>query len=301
MKVALYNWNCVLNDVIDRMRGKHILMKDYKDADVVVLWNEIEHAGWKERVVNSQKMGKKVVLYQLGVWGADRVRPPFNEPILSDIVAVWGQGDRERLISYGVPKEKIHITGSPLLEHLKPKESHEGKNVVFCLEHWDSDGDVIENNIVAAELRKLKGVKVITKGLEGENDGNIFDNFIGTNRFASNHMAVVADVLSTADVVVAISESTFALLAEVMDIPVIIPDVWIPKPRQGDDTYLKFEKNYSNAVTKVKLEDLNKEIYRQLKHPEILREERKQAGIDNAGVGIEDPVGQLIKVIENAK
>lgn len=298
MKIALYNWNSVLDEVIVKMQDKHTLLKSYEDADVVVLWNEIKEADWQKRVTESQEMGKKVILYQHGVWGTDRTREPFNEPILSDIVTVWGEGDKKRLIQDGIPEEKIVITGCPLFQRLKPRIPHDGKNVVFALEHWDW-GDVIENNIVARKLRDLKGAKIITKGLKRENKTDSFENPVSSYRLDYGHLDIVAEVLSTADLVVAISESTFAFLAEYLDIPVIIADVWTPKPRAGDETYLKFQGLYSNAITKVKLEDLNKEIMYQLKHPEILREERKQAVLENGGSNIKDPVQNIIDVIEN--
>ena len=155
----------------------------------------------------------------------------------------------------------------------------------------------MENNIVASELRKLKGVKVITKGLDKENNTQIFDNPIISNRMTADHLDTVAEVLSTADLVVGISESTFAFLAETLDIPVVIPDVWVPKPRAGDERYKDFVANESNAITKCKLEDLNKTIMYQLKHPEILREERRIASTENGGVGIKDPVQNLIDII----
>ncbi len=296
LKLALYNWNSCLDEVVEKLKKKHTLLEDYKDADRVVLWNECRLNGWKERVIESQNKGKKVIFYQSGVWGVDWIRPPFNEGMISDVVCVWGEGDKKRMISGGVPAEKIVITGSPIVERLRPRVKHEGKNVVFALEHWDA-GDVVENNIVAAELRKLKDVKIITKGLIQENITEVFDNPVFSSRMHSDHMNIVADILTTADLVVAISESTFAFLAETLDIPVIIADIWLPKPRAGDRRYLDYKGNFSNAVTKVKLEDLNKTIMHQLKYPEILQEERKQASIMNGGIDIKDPVQNLIDVI----
>ena len=297
-KLALYGWNGCLDEVVERMKKDHILLKDDKDnPDVVVLWCEIEEKGWREKVVETQKRGKKVILYQQGIWGMDNIKPPFNEKLISDVICVWGEGDKKRYIKYGVLEEKIRVTGCPIIPRLIPRIKHEGRNVVFALEHWDW-GDVVENNIVAAELRKLKGVKVITKGLHKENDTDIFDNPVISDRFSSNHLETVAEVLSIADIVVAISESTFAFLAEYLDIPVIIADIWMPKPRANDDRYIQFKGEFSNAVTKVKLEDLNKTIMYQLKHPEILREERQQAVIINGGTNLDNPVNNLCKIIE---
>jgi hypothetical protein len=298
-KIACYNWNCVLDEVIERLKKNHVLLSGYEGADKLVVWCEIKEKGWLERIEETQKRGKQVILYQMGVWAHDRVRPPWNEKLVSDVICVWGEGDKKKLIEYGTPEEKIIVTGCPIIPRLKPRVAHEGKNVVFALEHWDVGEDVVENNIVAAELRKLKGVKVITKGVTKENHTEIFENPVESDRFGGNHLDIVADVLSTADLVVAISESTLAFLAECLDIPVIIADIWTPKPRGKDERYLQFKGNFSNAVTKVKLEDLNKEILWQLKNPQIKREERKESAKENGGVDIKDPIGEFVKVVES--
>lgn len=299
MKIACYNWNGVLDEVVERLRKNHTLLADYEDADVMVVWAEMEEKGWRERILKKQAEGKKVILYQQGIYGMDNIRPPFNEKIISDIVCVWGEGDKQRYIENGVPEEKIKVIGCPVFQRLKPRVPHEGKNVVFALEHWDW-GDVVENNIVSAELRNLRGVNVITKGLHKENNTEMFDNPVVSDRFSSNHLDVVAEVLSTADLVVGLTESTFQLFAEYLDIPVVIPDIWKPKPRGGDDRYLQFKHYCSDAVTKVTLENLNKEILWQLKHPETKRNERLKAVKNQGGVDIKDPVSNLCQIIEKS-
>ena len=299
MKIKIFHWNCDFDDVEKELKKRgHEIVEEWQDADVVCLWNEIKHSGWLDIVQGAQKMGKKVILYQQGIWGIDRVQPPFNEKLHSDAICVWGEGDKERLSSYGVDPNKIFVTGTPITKHLINKIPHNGKNVVFALEHWDTE-EIPENLIVASELRKLKGVNVITKALKREHDITLYDNVVATHRFDPDHLEIVADLLAKTDLVVAISESTFALLAECMDIPVIIADMWIPKERGGEKTYMDYRHPFSDAITKVQLEDLNKEIYHQLKHPEIKMDERKKQSIRNGGTNIVDPVNEIIKVIES--
>lgn len=296
MKICVWNWNSVLNDVIEELTKEHTLVQKWEDADVVVIWNEVKRGGWADIVKNAQKAGKKVVLYQQGVWGIDRVQPPFNEKLQSKNICVWGERDKERLIKYGTNPENIYVTGCPLLRYLKPKEKHDGKNVVFALEHWDTE-ELLENMLVYGELRKLKGPNVIIKAIKGEHDLNIYDNVIATKRYDKNHMFVVADLLATTDLVVAISESTFAFLAECMDIPVVIADVWTPKIRAGESKYLDYRHPFTDAVTKVNLEDLNKTILWQLKNPNLLKEKRSQSARENGGNNIKDPAKELINII----
>ena len=299
MKYYIYNWNSTLDEVIAKFQKEGKLAKTWQEADKIILWCESGLYDWKDRILEAQKTGKEVILYQQGIWAFEWVKPPFNEGIISDKALVWGEGDKKRMIKYGVPEDKIKVVGCPIYKHLKPRVTHTGKNVVFALEHWDIE-DVVENQIVAAELRKLEGINIITKGLMNENTTFIYDNPVESGRsLGKSHFEIVADTLSKADLVVGLSESTFQFLAECLDIPVVVADLWIPKTRGRDERYLNFKGEFSNAVTKVKLQDLNKEIYRQLKHPEILRKERAEAVIENGGINIDNPVERICQEIES--
>lgn len=305
--ILIFDWNNILTDVTEelRKRGHNILPPDgkpetFKKADVIVLWNETTLGGWKEWIKKSRKAKKKVVLIQHGRKGTSRIYPPFNEKLESDIISCWGKNDKERLISVGVDEKRITVTGTTIFSHLKPRVKHKGFNVVFSPEHWDQE--VEENLWVADELRKLKGswfkpIKVITKGLKNECYPEWYDNLILSNRGAPDHLEIVADVLSKADVVVALSESTFELLAQSLDIPVVIADCWIPKACAGDDRYKEYHRIYSNAVDKVPLSELNKTIKYVLKHPEHLRQERKEIVIGDGGTNIKNPLEELCNLI----
>jgi hypothetical protein len=304
MKILIFDWNSVLTDVeVElRKRGFDVLPMDgdkktFAKADVVVLWNETELGGWKSVVDEAHKQGKKVILVQHGRRGTSRIYPPFNEQLNSDVVCVWGENDRKRLISCGVPPERIHVTGTTIWNHRKPRVAHEGVNIVFSPEHWDID--VTENFIVASELKKLKGVNVITKILEGQQDPSNYQNPVSSNRNSPDHLGIVMDVLSKADLVVAISESTFELIAESMNIPVVIADCWIPKACDGDDRYKTYKREYSNACTMAKLNDLNKVIMKELKNPNRLENERRKIAVLDGGIDIKDSVNEIIKLITN--
>ncbi len=303
MKILLFDWNNVLTDVSAELvkRGHTLLEHDgkkstWKKADVIVVWNEVAIGGWRDWIVEARKMGKRVVLMQHGRRGTSRIFPPFNETLQSNIICAWGKNDVTRLTSCGVDEKRIKITGTTVLHHLKPRVPHKGWNVAFSPEHWDID--VAENFIIQNELRKLKGVNIITKCLTGEHTQGVYQNPVWSDRKAPGHLEICADVLSTADLVVAISESTFELCAEILDIPVIIADIWTPKACDGDERYRDYHREYSNACTKVKLKDLNNEIMRQLKNPQILSKERKQIAIDDGGMDIENPLIEIVNVIE---
>lgn len=310
MKILSFNWNNILTDIEEELkrRGHEILPhtgedKVAKSADVIVVWNEVGLNGNREWVEQQVKRGKHVVLMQHGRRGTSRIYPPFNETLISDVVCVWGNYDKQRLISVGTPEDRIRVTGTTIFQHLKPRVKHKGYNVVFCPEHWN--GEVEENLWVADELRKLKWcgfkkITVITKGLENEVLPEWYQNLIVSNRHKENHWQIVADVLSKADLVVGISESTFELLAQYLDIPVVIADCWIPKACDGDDRYKEYKREYSNACAKVPLNKLNETIKLHLKHPELLKKERAEVIIGDGGTNIANPLEEIIKVILDA-
>lgn len=304
MNILLFNWNNILTDVADELvkRGHTLLPIDGKattarKADVIVVWNETALAGWRDFIAECKKKGKRTVLVQHGRRGTSRIYPPFNEALISDVVCVWGENDRKRLLSVGVPEEKIHVTGTSIFKNIKPRVPHKGYNVVFSPEHWDRD--VTENFIVADELRKLKKVNIITKTLKGHQDPSMYDNVVESDRNSPEHFSIVADVLSKADVVVAISESTFELMAEILDIPVVVADIWVPKACDGDDRYKTYKREYSPACRMAKLNELNKVIMDELKNPTRNGLARAEVAVGDGGTDITDPIDRIVKVIEN--
>lgn len=303
MNVLLFNFNNVLTDVVEKLKenGHTILPLDGKPetldkADVVVLWNETELGGWKDWVEEAKAKGKRTVLVQHGRRGTSRIYPPFNEKLVSDTVCVWGENDKKRLMECGVEEDRIVVTGTPVVKYVAPRIPHQGINVVFSPEHWGQE--VVENLIVAGALRNVDGINVITKILEGEHNPREYDNPVTSNRNQPGHLDICIETLKRADVVVAISESTFELLAEIMDIPVIIADIWIPKSNGGDDRYKTYKREYSNACEKVKDVGLLGEVIKKyISNPHLKQRERREIGILDGGTNIKDPINEIIKVI----
>jgi hypothetical protein len=265
--------------------------------DVMVTWCEMDKGGWRDVVAQAHKAKKKVVLVQHGRRAVSRIYPPFNEQLVSDEVCVWGENDRKRLETVGVDPDKIIVTGCPLFKHLKSRVPHQGINVVFSPDHWDED--VAENMIVASELDKLKGVNIITKTVKGCQNPAFYRNPVESDRHAPDHMGIVADVLSKADIVVSLSDATFELLAEYLDIPVVCVDLWIPKSAGGDEKYREFKKIFSNGCATAEVSTVNMIVKSHLNHPELLSSWRKQMAKDDGASDLIDPIYRLINVIEN--
>lgn len=300
MIITLFNWNNVLNDVISGLVKKgYTITDDVKKGELLIIWNEAG-LGARDKVKEAKALGKKVILIQHGRRGTSRIFPPFNEKMISDITCVWGKGDKERLISAGIPEDKIVITGTSIFRHLKPKKKHKQKNIVFSPEHW-CGREVDENLCVASTLSRLKtkDIKIITKVLEKEHNFSWYDNPIGSDRCGDNHLEICAEVLSKADIVVGLTEGTFELMAQIMDIPVIVSDIWMPKDCNRDKRYLKYRREFSNAcVIEKDISKLNNTVLNYLENPSKLKKERSLIGIKDGGINIKNPVNNIIKVIE---
>ena len=258
-RILCFNWNNILTDVSEELknRGHQVELRGleiegWEKFDTLVFWNEIEEQGWGELIKKARKKGKKTILVQHGTRGTSRIFPPFNEGLKCDIICCWGEGDKKRLMACGIEEEIIFITGCPLINKLRIREKHKGINVVFSPEHWSNP--VPENLIIASELRKLPSkYKVITKCLKGEQDFRFYDNVVSSDRNDLSHLKIVADILAIADVVVGVSESTFEMFAEYLDIPVVTFTHWIPKAAGGDERYREYKRIYSDGCYQIKI------------------------------------------------
>lgn len=263
----------------------------FDDADAILLWNDVQPEA--RAIVNLARAKKKrVYVLQHGRKGSSKYYPPFNEKIYADKLLVWGEFDCQRLIESGQDRQRIEVVGSPVFSRLIGRLPHDGINVVFCPEHWDVP--ITENQQVKKLLRKLKGVNVVTKIIESH-DPKDFDNTVQTNRNDPDHLDVCAKVLATADVVVGVSESTFELMAQALDIPVVIMQEWEPKSFGGDIRYQTYQRLISNASKKSLLKDLNETIMQQLSNPHELHAERMAVRESEGGFSF-DFNGRLAEV-----
>jgi hypothetical protein len=271
--------NSVFEEVI-----KHFeIVQNIEDSDVVMLWNDVNFL--ERGIINrARSIGKKTVVMQHGRKGTSKYYSPFNEKIQADTLLVWGDFDRRSLIGAGQDSSRIRVVGTTVLDGLPDKRPHEGVNVVFCPEHWDKE--VEENEWTRDILRKFAkenpNVKITTKIIESH-DPNRYDNPIQSNRDTASHLAICAEVLSTADVVVGVSESTFELMAQAMDIPVVIMSEWVPKPFGGDERYHTYRRVISPASAKATRENLEEVVRFEIENPDHLQEERKQVVEDEGG------------------
>ena len=275
------------NSIFNRIEGSLSVVSSLDECDTVLLWNDVNPL--ERGIINlARSKGKRTLVVQHGRRGSSRYFPPFNEKIQADKLLVWGDSDKRALVGVGQDSSRIGVVGSPILLRVPPRIKHEGIRVVFCPEHWDTE--VEENKWVKKELQKLqkkhKNIKVVTKIIESHNPKD-YENPIQSNRNSPQHLSVCADVLSTADIVVGVSESTFEIIAQAMDIPVVIMDEWTPKACNGDERYKTYRRVVSEGSAKCKAKDLIKTILYHLENPGDLQEGRRNAVIDEGGLGLD--------------
>ncbi len=269
------------------------MVEKIEDADIVMLWNEVMH-DTKLLIKQARELDKPVVTIQHGRRGSSRYFAPFNEKIISDKLLVWGSLDKIRLVEAGNSPQKIEVIGTTIFSHLpKHRKKHEGINVVFSPDHWNKE--IPENLAVRDELRKLKGVTVITKIIEDQ-DPIFYDNVVQSNRKETNHLEICAKVLATADIVVSVAEGTFELMAQALDIPVVTVEDWQPKEFGGDSRYLTYWRHISPAAKRTKLKKLLKTVRHQLRNPKELRHERDAMCRAEGGINL-NPVYEIKKIL----
>lgn len=265
------------------------------EAEAMFVWNDIYPVERQLIDFVRRKWNMPTYVMQHGRRGSSRYFPPFNQEIYADKLLVWGKKDKEYLVEAGHPEDKIEVVGCPLLTKLKARVPHKGINLVFSPEHWDRP---LEENIkIRDELRKLKKVNITTKLIDSPSHQEKYDNPVKTKVSDKDHIEKCIDVLKWADIVVGVSESTFELLAQAMDIPVIVVEDWEPKAFGGDMRYLKYRRIISPASKRTTLQNLLKTIKDQLANPEELKEERAKIVLEEGGLGIntKNEINRLLK------
>jgi hypothetical protein len=290
MKIVLQDHNQCLADVAKQFEIVDIVDK----ADVVVLWEDV--LGWPASVARLAKSrGKPLIVMQHGINAVIDYGPPKNYPLLADKLCIWSPSDARLLASYGIPRDRYVMTGTTLFSHLKPREKHEGINIVFRPAHWDTE--LMENYEISDILNQMKGVNIITKVME-RNQSDRFKNPVFSNREEPNHLDICADVLAKADIVVSIAgDGTFELMAYAMDIPVVTCLNWREKPFLDGNAKEMF---YTQANRLCVLDELEETILDTLKNPNVLQQERKLVALDYGGIGLgTNPLEEICKVIKS--
>jgi hypothetical protein len=332
-KIFCKNFNGVMDGILKSGEFEKVL--DPRDSDCIVLWQDVRGECAELCRINKQYMKKPVVVVQHGAGGARDYEHPENFPLLADKWCCWGQHDYERLVRQGHGDRAV-ITGSPIINQIKPKEAHEDKNIIFC--PIVTTHEEPANLIVFYELKKIEldysqknmmkhkeelieewrpsvfnpknfdegfipygeintNFRLVSKLTPIHDMGLYLGSVCKTSVASSTHIEDCVKLLTNTDLVVGMVESTFQMLAMAMDIPVVISKEWEFKIYGGKD-YTNCDHLKTNAATYAETKDLRKVIEQELSHPERLKEERKKTVLRELGDITSDPDKNIIKVIK---
>ena len=334
IKAYIRDFNNIMRGILKSDEIERVI--DPRDADAIVLWQDVRGEYPELCRLNKEYLHKPLIVVQHGTGGTRDYEYPENFPLLADKFCCWGQADYDRLVRQGNGDRGV-ITGSPLINQLKPREKHEDINIVFCpivAEHEEpanlitfyelkkmeldySQKNIVKHkeelitewnskifNPVATEEGSIsysyinQNLRVISK-LTTLHDKNLYLGSIClTSVTSSTHIEDCVKLLVNTDLVVGMVESTFQMLAMAMDIPVVICKEWEFKLYAGKD-YTKCDHIKTDAVVYADIKDLRSVIEKELSNPDRLKEERKKIVLRELGDVTSDPDKNIIKVIRS--
>lgn len=154
MKAYVSDFNNVLVDVIRRVER----VDDPRDADVLIVWQDVRGHMKTLVDINKQYANKPVVVVQHGRGATRDYNEPNSFPLIADRICVWGQKEYDRLVKVGCGDRTV-ITGSPLVKWTRKKGERQatatGKKVVVFTPIIASHEEPF-NIEVALELRKIE-------------------------------------------------------------------------------------------------------------------------------------------------
>lgn len=293
MKIYISSFNGVLDDLIMAIYRKGDLVDDWRTADVVVLWQDVM-GQMKEIAENARTAGKKVYVVEHGLLSINDYIKPLSHPLIANKFLAWGNKSKEYLNNAGI--DNVEVVGTTIFNHMGPKKLHEGKNVLFAPRHWDIE--LPENIEIAKQLKKLKGVNVKSKIVEGEHNPKNYPNPISSNRLNPSHLDACYYALKDTDVLVTLGEGTIACLAYYLDIPVVSSNEWTSKWLLGKE-YTKdvFFSQVSEACHLTNLKELNNVIMSELIQPGQRRELRYKFLVDHVDYEDNNSLDKMLKII----
>jgi hypothetical protein len=331
MKIYLRDYNGVLTP----LKEKFDLVEDPRDADLLLLWQDIRGDMLELCKINKEYMHKPVVVVQHGRAATNDYLPPNKFPMLADKYCCWGVRDKDRLDRAGYGDRAV-ITGSPLVKYLEPIEKHDGKNIVFTpiiTSHEEPDNIITYWKLKSLELKKAgevikknydklrdawhsweieetsatensipyhvlnKNWRLIAKITSIHDKKLYLGDVVPTIQINKTHINDCIHLLSLTDCVVGLEEGTFQLLAMAMGVPCVMVDGF--KYREyGNIDYSSVEMVKTDSASRVGLDGLEEAIDKQLANPEQLKSQMEQVVKDELWDGKTDPIENIINVVK---
>ena len=323
------------NNIFINIKNKFDLVKDPRDADVLLLWQDVRGDMAELCRINSEYMHKPVVVVQHGRGATNDYLPPNEFPMQATKFCCWGIDDYKRLERAGYAHRAV-ITGSPLVDFIQPRIKHEGYNIIFSpviTNHEEPDNIIAYWTLKQIEYKKSiqalmkhrdalkrewnawivepsfategtipyyninKEWRLIAKITDVHDKHLYFGDVVQTSPVNKSHLSDTMKLLSAVDCVVGIEEGTLQLLAMAMGIPCVMVDGFKYTEYGGID-YSSVEMIKTKGVRRVNLPELEKTIDEELVNPNALQQERSQIVKDELWDGQTNPVDNIVNVIK---
>jgi len=334
-KLYIKDFNCILAPVIEKLKNDFELVEDARNADGLVLWQDVRGDMKELALINEEFLHKPLIVVQHGRGATNDYLPPNKFLMHATKFCCWGIKDYERLERAGW-KDKAVITGSPLADFIKPRDPHEGKNIVFVpviTSHEEPDNieaywklKCIEFQRSSKKLNKFKDAlrnewnawvieptsategtipyynfnkewRLITKLTDAHDHRLYYGDIVKTSPNNKTHITDTIRLLQVTDLVVGIEEGTFQLLAMAMGIPVVMVDGFKYTEYGGID-YSSVEMIKTTGVRRVELSDIEKTIDKELANPDALKKAREKVVSEELCDGSSNPIDNIVNVIK---
>lgn len=333
-KVYIRNFNGVMDGIIKSDEFERV--DNPGDSDCIVLWNDVRGEFSELARINKKQLHKPLLVVQHGAGGSRDYEFPNHFQFLADKFCCWGESDYNRLVKQG-NGDKAIITGCTLINQIQPLVPHIEKNIIFSpvmaeredpaniitfyelkkIELEESQKNLIKHrNQLEASWRPSvlssnnlleethipyldinTNFRLIVKTTPIHDKKLYLGSVCETSQGELKHIEGCVRLLTHADVVVGMLESTFQMLAMAMDIPVVICNEYQFTNYAGVD-YTNFDHIKTKGVTYCDLKDLRATIEGELANPKRLTKERKEATLREFGDVTSDPDSKIIEIIK---
>lgn len=151
MKAYVSDFNNVLMGVRDRVD----IAIDPRDADVLILWQDVRGGMRTLCELNRDFMGKPVVVVQHGRGASRDYCAPNNFPMFADKWCAWGEVEAERIRAAGYG-DRVVVTGSPLAPRIREIERESDKEFIAAFSPIIASHEEPYNLKVFWELKKIE-------------------------------------------------------------------------------------------------------------------------------------------------
>lgn len=306
---------CDFNNILLELKNRVELVTDAREADVIILWQDVRGAMKELCELNRDFIGKPVIVVQHGRGATRDYLAPNNFKLIADKICVWGEAEAERMAKAGYA-DKTVITGSPLTFYTRQvKRTVNDENLIIytpvITSHEEPDNLEVYYELKKIEfdyaqdilrekksaLKKLWQAHILNEDcatidkipydllrknfflvskLTDIHDHELYQGiFVKTSVTNITHLENSMKIFQEADCVVGMEEGTFQLMASALDIPTVIVDGFKYGAFGGVENY-NAEMIHTPATAFCELSKLKETIKYELENKQLRQDARAE-------------------------